>query len=135
MLRLACFTTCFHYFRTCSLTCLLACLFFFLLANLLAASRSLLFLSNSSIHPGFAIIFHGFDLPAKKMPTKFYHHSDRQNILKISDTESMKLTFRCSKQSASPVSWFSIECHKSKLKVIRKVIQEHVSYHREPMRT
>lgn len=28
MLRLACFTTCFHYFRTCSLACLLACFFF-----------------------------------------------------------------------------------------------------------
>lgn len=69
------------------------------------------------------------------MPKKLHHHSDQENILKISDTESMKLTFRCSKQSASPVSWFSIECHKTKLKVIRKIIQKHVNYHREPMRT
>ena len=69
------------------------------------------------------------------MPKKFHHHSDQENILKISDTESMKLTFRCSKQSASPVSWFSIECHKTKLKVIRKIIQKHVNYHRELMRT
>lgn len=41
------------------------------------------------------------------MPKQFHHHSDRENILKISDTESIKLKFRCSKQSASPVSWFS----------------------------
>lgn len=75
-------TTVFFYASTCLLHYLLsllhdmlsnlfACLLFFLLANLLAASRSLLFLSNSSIHPGFAIIFHGFDLPAKKCRQNF----------------------------------------------------------------
>ena len=143
MLRLVHFTTCLlhylfsllHYFKKCFLSCLLACLPFFLLANLLAASRSLLFLSNSLIHPGFAIIFHGFDLPAKKCRQNF--------IITVTDRISWKYQilkvwnwpFCCSKQSASPVSWFSIECHKTKLKVIRKIIQKHVNYHREPMRT